>query len=110
MYSRHGLSRTLFAVRLWEVQGGARTTPEQRLSFLVGVFAAEGLDIFRRAGYLATGRVLLIGTGGIADAWHSQLEQVGLEIERIDGDATTRAFVTGIQRLLEARTTGSPAR
>ncbi len=108
MFARHGLSRSLFAVRLWEVQGGARSTPPQRLAFLVGAFAAEGLDVFRRAGYLTQGPVLLIGSGGIADAWQSQLNLAGISFERIDGEATTRAFITGIQLLLEARSAVSP--
>jgi 2-dehydro-3-deoxygalactonokinase len=103
MLARHGLSRTLFAVRLWEVQGRARSSAEQRLAFLVGAFAAEGLDVFRRAGYLTRGPVLLIGSGGIAEAWQLQLEQAGIEVERIDTEATTRAFIDGIQRLLDER-------
>lgn len=107
MLARHGLSRVLFSVRLWEVQGGTRSTDEQRLAFLVGAFAAEGLEVFRRAGYLTRGPMLLIGNGGIADAWQLQLEQAGIAIERIDGDATTRAFIDGIQRLLDGRLAAS---
>lgn len=107
MLARHGLSRTLFAVRLWEVQGGTRSTGEQRLAFLVGAFAAEGLEVFRRAGYLTRGPVLLIGSGGIAEAWQLQLAQAGITIERIDGEATTRAFIDGIQRLLDERLAAS---
>ncbi len=109
MFARHGLSRTLFTVRLWEVQGGARSTAQQRLAFLVGAFTAEGLDVFRRAGYLSGGPVLLVGGGGIADAWQLQLEQAGVPIERITSDQTTQAFLAGIQRLLEARSAASPA-
>ncbi len=104
MLSRYGLSRTLFAVRLWEVQAAARVTAEQRLAFLVGALVAEGLDGFRRAGFLTSGPVVLVGSGGIADAWQSQLEQSGLSVERIDGEATTQAFVSGIGKLLRART------
>ena len=104
MFSRSGLSRTLFAVRLWEVQAASRVTAPQRLAFLVGAFAAEGLDVFRRAGYLASGRVLLIGSGGIAEAWRSMLEPLRITIENIDGDAASLAFMTGIQGLLAART------
>lgn len=102
MFSRYGLSRTLFAVRLWEVQAASRVTAPQRLAFLVGAFAAEGLDVFRRAGYLANGHVLLIGSGGIADTWQAMLEQSGITVERLDGDAAANAFVTGIGRLLVA--------
>ncbi len=103
MFGRHGLSRTLFAVRLWEVQAASRVTAPQRLAFLVGAFVAEGLDVFRRAGYLASGRLLLVGTGGIAEAWHNLLEQSGLSVENIDGDAAANAFVAGIGRLLVER-------
>ena len=102
MFSRYGLSRTLFAVRLWEVQAASRVTAPERLAFLVGAFVAEGLDGFRRAGYLASGRVLLIGSGGIAEAWQAMLEQSGISVEWIDGDAATNAFVAGIGRLLVA--------
>lgn len=107
MLARHGLSRTLFAVRLWEVQGSTRSTAEQRLAFLVGAFAAEGLDVFRRAGYLTRGPVLLVGGGGIADAWQLQLEHAGIAIERIDGEATTRAFIDGIKQLIDQRSATS---
>lgn len=107
MYARHGLSRTLFAVRLWEVQGASRSTAEQRLAFLVGAFAAEAFDVFQRAGYLSRGPVLLIGDGGIADAWQIQLKRGGISVERVDGDATTRAFVVGIQLLLDCRNSAS---
>ena len=103
MFSRYGLSRTMFAVRLWEVQAAARVTAEQRLAFLVGALVAEGLDGFRRAGYLASGPVQLVGSGGIADAWQSLLEQSGLPVERIDGEATAQAFVLGIGELLNVR-------
>ena len=102
MFHRYGLSRTLFAVRLWEVQAASRVTAPQRLAFLVGAFAAEGHDVFRREGYLTSGRVLLIGSGGIAEAWQALLEQSGISVEWIDGDAATNAFVAGIGRLLVA--------
>ena len=103
MYDRHGLSRTLFAVRLWEVQAAARVTPEQRLAFLVGAFAAEGLDVFRRAGYLASGSVLLVGSGGIAEAWQAMLELLGVSVERVSTEASSLAFIAGIQQLLSVR-------
>ncbi len=103
MFSRYGLSRTLFSVRLWEVQAASRVTAEQRLAFLVGAMVAEGLDGFRRAGYLTGGSVQLVGSGGIADAWQSLLAQSGLAVERIDGEATAQAFVSGIGELLRVR-------
>ena len=103
MYRRYGLSRALFAVRLWEVQAAARVTAEQRLAFLVGAFVAEGVDVFHRAGYLDSGKVLLIGSGGIAETWVSMLESSGISIETIDGVAAADAFVTGIGRLLHDR-------
>ncbi len=103
MYRRNGLSRTLFAVRLWEVQAGERVTAEQRLAFLMGAVVAEGLDAFRRAGYLAHGTVLLIGSGGIAEAWRSTLESLGISVEGIDGEAAANAFIAGIETLLSHR-------
>ncbi len=103
MFSRYGLTRTLFSVRLWEVQAASRVTAPQRLAFLVGAFAAEGLDGFRRAGYLASGRVLLIGSGGIAEAWESLLVPSGITVERIDGEAMSLAFISGMGRLLSQR-------
>jgi len=103
MYQRYGLSRTLFAVRLWEVQAAERVSAEQRLAFLVGAFAAEGLDVFRRAGYLASGPVLLIGSGGIAEAWQAMLELLGISVEPIATEASSLAFIAGIQKLLTER-------
>jgi 2-dehydro-3-deoxygalactonokinase len=108
MFARYGLSRTLFTVRLWEVQASDRVTAQQRLAFLVGAFAAEGLEGFRRAGYLAGGPILLIGSGGIAEAWLAMLEQAGVEAEAIDGDAVSMAFITGISQLL-AEWSSTPA-
>jgi len=109
MCSRSGLSRALFAVRLWEVQTATQVSAEQRLAFLVGAFAAEAFDVFRRAGYLATGPVLLIGSGGIAEAWKSMLEQATISVEQIDNEAVSRAFIVGIQQLLIARNAGVSA-
>lgn len=103
MFSRYGLSRTLFAVRLWEVQSAARVTAEQRLAFLVGAMVAEGLDGFRRAGYLTGGVIQLVGSGGIAVAWRTVLEQSRLVVECIDGVGTGQAFVAGIGQLLRVR-------
>lgn len=103
MFSRYGFSRTLFTVRLWEVQTAAQVSAEQRLAFLVGALIAEGLDGFRRAGYLTGGVIQLVGSGGIADAWQSVLERSGLLVERIDEEGTTRAFVSGIGHLLSTR-------
>ncbi len=103
MYRRHGLSRTLFAVRLWEVQAASRVTAEQRLAFLVGALAEEAFAVFRSAGHLTHGQVQLIGSGGVADAWQSMLEQSGILVERISEEAIALAFVAGIGRLLQQR-------
>lgn len=101
MFRRHGMSRSLFAVRLWEVQAAARATPEQRLSYLVGVFVAEALDAFRRAGYFSGSEAIsLIGQGAVVEAWKLALEAIGVRPKPIDAAAVESAFVAGICELI----------
>lgn len=72
-----GLARTLFCVRLLELQ---RTgSPEQRLSYLIGAFVASDFDAYLRQGVLASGTdVVLAGSGVIANAWQIALEKASI--------------------------------
>ncbi|MEK7830653.1 MAG: 2-dehydro-3-deoxygalactonokinase, partial [Acidobacteriota bacterium] len=68
-----GLSRALFCVRLLEQskQGSA----EDRLSFLIGAFIAADLDGLSARGVLSDS-VVIVGSGGLAEAWRHALAQI----------------------------------
>jgi 2-dehydro-3-deoxygalactonokinase len=97
--SRSGLARALFCVRLLELQ--QRTSPAERMSFLLGVYVAADLAALRAAGFLSPSRqVVLTGTGAIASAWLLALAQAGIGRELIQAEALERAYLSGIRSLL----------
>ncbi|RLS55646.1 MAG: hypothetical protein DWH91_08705 [Planctomycetota bacterium] len=99
-FASMGLSRMLFTVRLWELQA-SEVTPRQRLSYLIGGLVAEALTaVLRRA--LPGESVLIIGEGGIAQAWRLLLAESGIASEILPPEATSVAFVHGILTLLAA--------
>ena len=78
-WRKSGLARALFCVRLLELQG--RTTPEQRMAFLLGVYVAADLAALRETGWLTPERrMLLTGSGAVVEAWARALAK-----ERIGG-------------------------
>ena len=95
---RHsGLARALFCVRLLEQskQGSA----DDRLSFLIGAFIAADLDALTARGILA-GSVVIVGSGGLADAWRHALETVGIQSQIISGEQSERALLAGLRGII----------
>lgn len=96
-----GLARALFCVRLLEQR--AATTPEQRLSFLLGVFLAADLDALRRRGLLRAGQpVLLSGGGAVAEAWLAVLANLAIPARQLDETAVEQGFLTGLRQIAQA--------
>jgi 2-dehydro-3-deoxygalactonokinase len=70
---RHsGLSRALFCVRLLEQ--GSESSPEERLSFLIGAFLASDMDAMISGGWLSSEtNVIIAGGGALAQIWRRTL-------------------------------------
>jgi 2-dehydro-3-deoxygalactonokinase len=84
-----GLARALFGVRLLEQS--KQGSPEERLSFLVGVFIASDVDAWQRAGMLSSS-VAIVGSGGLVEAWRRSLNSLG------DALQIQSQVITDIQR------------
>ena len=101
-FRKSGLARALFCVRLLELQG--RTTPEQRMAFLLGVYVASDLMALRETGWLKSERrVLLTGSGAVTEAWEAALSDVGISREVISPDEVEAHYLKGIGMLLAVR-------
>jgi 2-dehydro-3-deoxygalactonokinase len=93
---RSGLARAMFCVRLLE-QGG-RSTPEERLSFLIGAFIASDFDaLLGRKILLAP--VIITGGGELAEAWRNALTESSLRTEVISAEDTERSYLAGLYSL-----------
>jgi 2-dehydro-3-deoxygalactonokinase len=93
---RSGLARAMFCVRLLE-QGG-RSTPEERLAFLIGAFIASDLDaLLERITF--NDSVIITGGGAIAKAWQDALEQSSLKVSVISNEELERALFMGLQSI-----------
>lgn len=99
-FATMGLSRMLFTVRLWELQV-REVTPRQRLSYLIGGLVAEVITAVPCRD-LPGESVLLIGEGGVAQAWRLLLAESGIASDILPSEATSIAFVHGILALLAA--------
>ncbi len=98
-FRKSGLARALFCVRLLELQ--RRTTPEQRMSFLLGVYVASDLAALHESGFLKAGRrVLLTGSGAIVEAWEVALSNAGISREVILPGKVEAHYLRGIALLL----------
>lgn len=96
-----GLSRALFCVRLLEQR--TATTPEQRLSFLLGVYLATDLDALLRQDLLRPGQpVALTGGGAIAAAWQTALADLAIPARQLSETEVERGFLTGLQQIAAA--------
>jgi 2-dehydro-3-deoxygalactonokinase len=88
-----GLGRALFCVRLLE-QGG-RSTPEERLAFLIGAFIASDFDALLRRKILIE-PVIITGGGAIAEAWRSALSAASLATTLISAEDLERSYLSGL--------------
>ena len=72
-----GLLRALFCVRLLELD--SRTSPMERLSYLVGGFISHSLSALVRKAMLRD-HIVICGAVSIAGAWKLALEEYGAEV------------------------------
>ncbi len=91
---RSGLSRALFCVRLLEQ--GRRSTPEQRLAFLIGAFISSDLNaLFAREALSSP--VVITGGGAIADAWQLALATLSVDAAVISSEGLERGLLAGLR-------------
>jgi 2-dehydro-3-deoxygalactonokinase len=99
---RSGLARALFCVRLLQLSGA--TTPDQRLSFLLGAFIGADLERLQANGWLPAGTPVTV-TGGekAGGAWNIALDQAGCPARSVPAADVESAFVAGLQAIVGAR-------
>jgi 2-dehydro-3-deoxygalactonokinase len=97
-----GLARALFCVRLLDLAG--TTTPEGRLSFLIGAFIGADLAGLQGRGHLAPGTAVTIAgdekTGG---AWRLALEHAGHRVQALTPAEIEAGFLAGLAAIVAAR-------
>ncbi len=94
-----GLARALFCVRLLEQK--STSTPEERLSFLVGAFVAADLEGFRKQGVFTPEKsVLITGGGALAELWLQTLTQENIVARILSAEEVERALLTGLREIL----------
>ncbi len=99
---RSGLARALFCVRLLEMAG--KTSPEERLAYLIGAFGAAGLDALVKRGVFESGaRVLIAGGDAVAEAWQPALQKASVTALRLTDAEIEAALLAGLHHIVEAR-------
>lgn len=99
---RSGLARALFCVRLLEQRTDG--SPEQRLSFLIGVVIGSDLMPLLESGRLGDDQsVLLTGNPVLVRAWSSALTAHSIKTVCLSEEDTTRAFLSGLQQIIQPR-------
>jgi 2-dehydro-3-deoxygalactonokinase len=89
-----GLARALFGVRLLEQS--KQGSPEERLSFLVGVFVASDVDAWQRAGLLSSS-VAIVGSGGLVEAWRRSLDALRIQAQVITDLESEQGILAGLR-------------
>ncbi len=95
-HRKSGLARALFCVRLLE-QGG-KSTPEERLAFLIGAFVASDLDALMERQAIVD-PVIITGGGAIAEAWREGLKKFSVKATVTSSDELERALLKGLQSI-----------
>lgn len=93
---KSGLARAFFCVRLLEMDG--RTTPEQRMSFLIGAYIASDLEPWLSC-HILEGPVLIAGSDGLACAWAHALQLRAIKPTLSSLENTEAAFLEGLQAI-----------
>jgi 2-dehydro-3-deoxygalactonokinase len=97
-----GLARALFCVRLLDLAG--TTTPEGRLSFLVGAFIGADLAGLQGRGHLAPGMAVTIaGDEKAGGAWQMALEHTGYRAQGLTPAQIEAGFLAGLAAIVAAR-------
>jgi 2-keto-3-deoxy-galactonokinase len=92
------LARALFCVRLLEQ--GRRSTPEERLAFLIGAFIASDLDPLMARNALVE-PTIIAGGGPIAEAWRRALSPIDPRV--LASEEIERALLAGLRSLTRDR-------
>lgn len=101
-----GLLRTMFAVRLLQLQG--QTTPEQRHAYLVGATIGDDVHALIGHGLLAASRrVIVTGPERMAAAWALVLGSAGVTGQALTDDQVESSFLAGVSALAPAVGAGS---
>lgn len=101
---RSGLARALFCVRLLE-QRNDSSTPEERLSFLIGAFIAADLDALLARRLLtadAARSVVITGSGAVVAAWAYALKQASIHSVALTPAQVEHALLIGLRRIAAA--------
>jgi 2-dehydro-3-deoxygalactonokinase len=99
---RSGLSRALFCVRLLEQKSDG--SPEQRLSFLAGVFIAGDLDaLIARKTLGGEGPVVITGGGALAEAWLHALSRASIGGQVLSESEVERGLLAGLRSVVDKR-------
>jgi 2-dehydro-3-deoxygalactonokinase len=93
-----GLARAMFCVRLLEQ--GRRSTPEERLAFLIGAFIASDLDPLMARNALVE-PTIIAGGGPIAEAWRRALSSIDPRV--LANEEIERALLAGLRSLTRDR-------
>ena len=94
-----GLARALFCVRLLEQK--SESTPQQRLSFLIGAFVASDFESFKKSETLKN-KILITGGGEIGRFWETLLNKTGFAARVLNQQETETAFLNGLGNCLKA--------
>jgi 2-dehydro-3-deoxygalactonokinase len=94
---RSGLGRTLFTIRLLELQN--RTTPQERYAYCLGAFIAGDVPVL-----LGNDRapVLIVGDAGVAAAWREAMMQMNRNCEVVAADDVEQAMIRGLRAIAGA--------
>jgi 2-dehydro-3-deoxygalactonokinase len=99
---RSGLARALFCVRLLELAGGS--SPEGRLSFLVGAFIGAELAGLEAGGALAPGMTVTVaGDDKVGGAWRLALARAGWTADSLTPAEREAGFLAGLGAIVAAR-------
>jgi 2-dehydro-3-deoxygalactonokinase len=95
---RAGLARALFCVRLLEQR--VESTPEERLSYLIGAFIAADLDPLQRQGLIVPGsEVVITGTGPVAGAVAAALAGGSVVVRQLGEAEVEAGLLAGLRAL-----------
>ena len=102
---RSGLARALFCVRLLELAGGS--SPEGRLSFLVGAFIGAELAGLEAGGALVPRMTVTIaGDDKVGGAWRLALARAGWTAHSLTPAEREAGFLAGLSAVVAARSGG----
>jgi len=101
------LSQALFRIRLLELDNEGSAA--ERLAFLFGAFVATDLDALLARGSLSGKQIVLNGHSAVVESWSRALEQKSVRTSILSADDTERAFLTGLQQVVNRARTKAPS-